>query len=536
MGKSDMEIPIKLNLPDQEAIDPLGQSLLDCVVATSGTRPRPGSKFIIDTGENSPITGIYDWEEQELIIIVVGERVFKSPYEKDYYLLLEDDVSKLTLENGSGNLLLEVQRELIDVTSDIVYNDNRAIFADFGDYLYIAHGGKIVELHPEQSKVEHDSKFYVAIKNSVGIEPGVDPDFDDYWVEQGTEGDPWNEFVRYGSGLTDYIEDPDCPTHVKWIGVADRYLLALADGTQRMYFSVINEPWNWDQDYVAAEFMPDDAVNLLVFNGDVWVGGRKTIQSFNNDGTTPWVTSQYGAIKSGVLAPYSFVGVGNITAYYIDDQRRLVYMNDRKAVNINESLNTFLNDLGHVADAIGDYIVIDGIQFYILQFPKEQRTIAVNIDNGSWSEWTYKDGDNILRWIGNCITYVPTRGEILMGDNQFGYINEITSVHGKDLDVPVESIIRTPRIQTSERLFVTELQVGLAKVTKTNDLNITSTLRVRWRDDGKEWSNYLEKTVDATKTDHLLHFRRIGSFDNNRQYEFDCSDLYPYSIKRVDQI
>jgi len=530
-----MEIPIKLNLPDQEAVDPLGQSLLDCVVTNSGTRPRPGSRFVMDTGVGQPITGIYNWEEQELIIIVAGEKVFKSPYERDYYLLLEDGFSNLTLENGAGHLLLETQRDLIDVTKDIVFNDNRAIFADFGDYLYISFGGRIVELHPSASRVEHDGKYYVSIKNGINIEPGVDPDTDSYWVEQGLIGEPWNQYVRYGSGLTNYIEDPDCPTEVKWIGVADRYLLALAEGTQRMYFSVVNEPWNWDQDYVSAEFMPDDAVNLLVFNGDVWVGGRKTIQSFNNDGVTPWVNSQYGALKSGVLAPYTFTAVGNITAYYIDDQRRLVYIQDRKAVNVNESINTFLKDLGHIADAIADYIVIDGIQFYIIHFPKEERTIAVNIDNGTWSEWTYKDGNNDVRWIGNCLTYVPIRGEVLMGDNQFGYVNEVTSEHGEDLAIPIYSTVRPPRVQTSGRIFVKDLEVGLSKVIKTTDLNMTATLRVRWRDDGKEWSDYLVKTVDSSKTDHLLHFRRVGSYWNNRQYEFDCTDLYPYAIKRVDQ-
>jgi len=531
-----MEIPIKLNLPDQEPIDPLGQAMMDTVIATSGVRPRPGSEFVIDTREGQPITGIYDWEEKGLVIVVVNGKVFKIGYLGYEYLLLEDGVNKLMLEDGSGRLLLESEKTIVDITTDEVFNEYRAIFADFGDYLYIASGGRIVEIHPTQSVIEHDSNTYEAIRNNIGIEPGVDPETDTYWaVTTKAASGTWNELTRYGSGRSNYIEDPDCPTEVKWIGVADKYLLALASETQKMYFSVVNEPWSWDQDYVSAEFMPDDAVNLAVFNGDVWIGGRKTIQNFVNDGVTPWVNSQYGAIKNGILAPYSLTNIGNQTAYYIDEQRRLVYMKDRTAINVNESLNTFLNDLAVVDDAIADYIVFDGIQFYILQFPTEGRTIAVNIDNGSWSEWTYKLGGNELRWNANCITYVPSRDTILMGDTTFGFVNSVNSSCNKDLDTPIVTTIRTPRIQTTGRVFVKDLEVGLTKVVKTIDAGLTSTIRVRWRDDGKDWSDYLEKVVDSSQTDHLLHFRRVGSYWNNRQYEFDCSDLYPYAIKRVDQ-
>ena len=529
-----MEIPIGINIPEQTFVDPLGQALIDVVTSSSGVKPRPGTKGLEDTETGEPITGIFNWEEQDQVVLVSNGKLFKFIDDNDFYLLLEGG-DYLTLEDGTGVLGLESEVALTDITGDTINNDQRAIFASYGDILYIAFGGRIVELHPETSVVTHSGTTYTCIKNNIDVEPGVTSGWETYWSATGTSVTPWVINTRYGSGTGEYIEDADCPTTVSFIGITNKTLLALEDGTQRMWFSAAGAPWQWDSEWVSAEFMPDDATCMRIFNGDVWVGGRQTIQSFDYDGITPFVSSSYGGIKSGVLAPFSFIDDNNGAIFYIDGNRRLVYLNERTATVVSESVDTFLNTISKVSDAIADYIVIDGVSFYILQFPTENKTLSLNLDNKTWSVWHTNTDTSKDKWMVNCITYVPSR-DLVMSGSTTGEIMSVSSSYKQDMSDDIESTIRTQRIQTPERIFVKDLVVGLTKVATTTDASVTSTVSVRWRDDGKDWSGYLTKTVDGTETDQVLHFRRVGSYRNTRQYEFDCSSLYPYAIRKVDQL
>ena len=523
-----------MNLPEQTFIDPLGQALVDVVVTNSGVKVRPGFSLLIDTGTGEKVTGIFDWKEQSCVIIVSGGKVFKMSQFADSFFLLEDG-NKLLLEDGTGYLTLERTVHIEDVTGDTLSDLNRVIFASYRDYLYMAFGGRIVELHPSASTITHNSTNYTCIKNNIDIEPGVTSGWETYWEVSGSGGDDWNQYIRYGSGLAEFLEDADAPTQVKWIGVADKYLLALKDDTQEMWFSEVGKPWAWDNDWVSVEFLPDDAIALRVQNGDVWIAGRDSIQSFNNDGVTPWVTSSYGAIRSGIMAPYSFVDDGNGQFYYIDNDRRFVKLEGRTAHTVDTSINTFLNTVKHLTDAIADYVIIGGDRFYIVQFPRDHRTLAINLDTKSWSEWHHTSGSDKLQWMANCIEFVQDGDFILTGSTTDGTINILSQKYEQDKDVDIKATIRTPRLQTEEPIFVKDLCVGLSKVATTTDYTIESSISVRWRDDGKDWSDYLTKTVEGTETDHVIHFRRIGSYRNNRQYEFDCTNLYPYAIRKVDQ-
>ena len=530
----NVEIPIKINLPDQDSVNPYGQALIDVVAASSGVRLKPGSEELADTSTGLKLDGIYNWEEQGLVICCSSGGVFKvSGSIAGFYDLLMEDGNGITLEDGSGTLLLESEATLTDVSNDYLVTGTRVIFANYGDYLYMANGNKIKELHPTASTVTAGGTVYTCILNNINVEPGVTSGWATYWSATGTAGDAWDSGTRYGSGNADDLEDADAPDTVTWIGLADKYLLALEKNSGRMWYSVVEEPWSWDSDWVSAEHLPDDTNCLRVYNGEVWVGGRRSIESFVDDGSTPWIKSSYGAINAGVLAPYTFLNVKG-SFLFIDEKKRLVSLSGREAVSLNESLNTFLSDISVINDAIADLVAIDGIEYYILYFPTENRTIAINVDNWSWSEWKYYVSGYDYSWNITCITGVPGWDLVLAGDKD-GKIDSVKSSLSTDNTVEIAGIIRSPRLQTSRTVRVAELMVGLTKVSKTTEEG-DSSLSIKWRDDGGDWSNSLSLTVDSEETDHVLHFRRLGAYRHNRQYEIDCSDLWPYAIQRVDQI
>ena len=533
-----MEIPIKLNLGDQEQVDPLGQKLINVIVSDNGVFLRPGSEDVIDTTAGVGVTGIYDWSEQGYVVAVTEDgSVYKltdSVIASFSYLLLETG-DKLVLEDGSGNILLETEAAITDVTGDTLQADtNRPTFANFGDYLYIANGSQIAELHPSQDVVSHSGTTYTALKNSINIEPGVHADTATYWSATGTGGDAWSADVRYGSGNADFLEDA-APTTVKFITVQDKYLFALEEGTERVHFSVVDEPWSFDSDWFSVEEQPDDVNAIISHNGEVWCAGVRTIQGFLDDGTTPWIPNGYGNISIGVLAPYTFIPVKG-TLFFIDNNRRLVYLNGREPVSVNKTLDTYLKTISRLSTALADFIVLGGVEFYILQFPDDGKTVAVNLDNNSWAEWTYEPTGYVKKWQANCMAYVPSWDLVMVGDAQDGWIKKVDGAYSDDDGTAISGIIRTPRMQTVGTVTVGDIAVGLTKVSETTSTG-TASFKVRWRDDGGGWKPWQTKTIsDDSKTDFVKHVRRCGSYRHNRQYEFDISDLWPYAIQKVEQL
>lgn len=543
-----MEISIGINQPDQEAVDPKGQHLENVVVTELGVRLRPGCVTSNDLGTSAKVDGIFDWVEENCVIAVSNGNVFKftatGQGAEAFYLLLESGDS-LLLED-SGALQLEPGGGSVDVTgaNDMVVG-TRVIFANFGNgILYMANGAQIQELHASQSFVTHGGKNWscklnnYSVAGAAGNEPGVATATATYWNDLGAGSgyDAWAAGVRYGSGLAQRIEDADAPTTVKWIGVLDTYLLAIEAGTERVWFSIVTEPWSWDSDLFSAESVPDTATCLRVQDGDIYIGGQRSIQMWTNDGATPFVESGYGAISHGVVAPYSFTWCPTPgTFIWLDDQRRLVRLEGRTAVVVNHSLDTFLNRVSSVTDAIADFIVIDGVPFYILQFPTNEITVALNLDNNTWSEW-YSTQTNQYRWLASCMTNVQAWDLTIIGDTRDGKLKILSSDLDTEDGTAITAKIRSPRNMTGSVVRVGDVALALTKVGRTTSTTAAS-LTVRWRDDGQDWLTARTVTVDDdSKTDFVKHVRRCGHYRNNRQYEFNVSSMWPYALQRVEQI
>jgi hypothetical protein len=538
-----MDIPIGLNLPDQNHVDPLGQALQNTIVSPLGVKIRPGASDLIDLGTAAGVDGIFDWQEQDLVIAVSNGGVYRltnAAYGVGDFLLLESG-SRLLLEDG-GRLEIESFPSNADVSGAVAFNvGTRATFANFGDYIFIANGGKIQELHPATSYVTHGGNDYQCILNHTavagagGTEPGVATASATYWTDLGAGStyDAWVEGTRYGSGVCEVLTDADAPTTVAFIATADTYLLALETGSERLWWSYPGIPWQWDGDFTSAEYLPDEVTCMLAVNSDIYVGGRKSIQVFQNDGITPWVPTVYGSLSYGVLAPYSFKFCKDINAFiWVDDNRRIVKLEGRTITPLNESLNTYLHDVGVLNDAIADFVIIEGTPYYLVYFPSSDQSIVVNLTNNTYSEWSTIES----RWLGNCITNVPNWDMVVIGDKSDGYVKKISTIYSDDAGDSFTPLIRTMRIPSGDVLRTPRLLIHFTKIVDASAAG-TASLSVRWRDDGKDWVT--ARTMDLSDiqdTDFVRSLYRLGHFRNYRQYEFDCSNLWPFSIAKVEQI
>jgi hypothetical protein len=86
--------------------------------AAGATLRRPGFAEFCDTATDAPVDGMYNWEEQDLVIIVADKNVYK----KD--------------ETGA----------ISELGTDLFVAGQRPTFANFGDTLYAANGGDIIKI------------------------------------------------------------------------------------------------------------------------------------------------------------------------------------------------------------------------------------------------------------------------------------------------------------------------------------------------------------------------------------------------------
>lgn len=488
---------IPLFLGSNRAVDELELSsfkpeLRDCFVdEAKNIRKKPGLEFLTDLS-GAQIDGLFWWEKQQFAIAITDQSIFK-----------------ITDSTGSST----------DLTgTDTPEAATKAYFADFGTDLYVANGGKIIEI----------------------------PD----------------------TGTPTYLTDVDAPTTVSHVATLDTYLLALETGTGKIHYSGVGAPTSWEGEWITAESMPDDAKALHVANNRIYIWGTDSLEIWYDDGATPFVKEFGGHIKTGLLAPHA-VAYGIDTFYWIDDNRNLVRLvgNQVENVPVNnpQSLSLYLQGFTTVSDALADYMPIGGRHFIVLTFPTEETTILYDIIANIWVEWNkWNDHTNTYgRWIANAFTFCDAWNTRLIGDNDKGFIYKMRMDYAREgvfdyledssgsyiidssgdyfeTSASVESssirlLVRTGMINhgsVNNRKFSSRYTITAKRPTSYSVDDVT--LKLRYRDNGSSaWSEYREGTTTSV-TDTLFRFtwNRNGKY-YERQIEIVNDDNEPILISGI---
>jgi len=392
----------------------------------------------------------------------------------------------IAVSDGSVFKITSKQGAVTDVTDDPLEKNVRPTFAECMGNLYMANGGKIVKLTP--------------------------------------------------AGVTAYLTDADAPTAVTHVATLDQHLLANEVGTGRLHYSRIAEPDNWDGEFITAESNPDRVFSVLTFLGEIYLAGPQSHEVWVNDGVTPFVPARNAFTGSGWAAPYSVAWVDG-TLFGLDEDRQVVRLNGRTPIIISKGLNRYIQEFGTVSDARADKFVFAGRPFYLLSFPTEGKTLALDFSVGDpqgWAEWSYYDlttGQH-RPWLGSCVERADEWGYTLVGDRRTGKIWIMDSDAYLDGDEPIRSVRISGNIDhgTMGRKRCAALRVRLKTRVEGG------TLTVRWRDNGTEtWSNPRRVSLGSV-TDQVCirQINRLGSYFT-RQWEFSISNS-PALIVGIEEL
>ena len=119
------------------------------------------------------------------------------------------------------------------------------------------------------------------------------------------------------SGTPAYIADPDAPTTASQIAFVDGYILAI-DSSNKFYWSDVNAGTSWNAlSFATAAGSPDLLNAIKVYNREIYLFGQRSIEIWENDGTTPFARVPGGFIQSGCSAPSAVIEDEN-SLYWLD--------------------------------------------------------------------------------------------------------------------------------------------------------------------------------------------------------------------------
>ena len=429
----------------------------------------------------------------------------------------------------------------------------------FGDFLYVASGGKLYRVASDFLPIE------------LGIISGSGPvSMSDNGEQLFVACNP-DAFIYNAVNQTlEKIIDPDFPGAVT-VGYLDGYFVFNQPNSQRFWVTSLNDGTQIDPlDFASAEANPDDIVSLMVSHREVWLFGNNSIEVWYNAGLAdfPLARIQGAVLEFGCQAPYSVAKMDNSLFWLGADARGsgIVYRsNGYSAQRIStHAVEWQIQQYAVTNDALAYTYQQDGHSFYVLIFPTANATWVFDVSTGLWHERAYWDGVQFRRHRSNCQANFANR--VVVGDweNNALYAfdptvytdnggtqrwlrswralptgqNNLTRTAQHSLQLDCESGVGSG---TEESFFLLTgnndfLQTDAGDFLVTNAISAASGVDphivLRWSDDGGHtWSNeHWAALGKSGEYGRRVYWRRLGMTTKLRDRVYEVSGSDPVKI------
>lgn len=320
----------------------------------------------------------------------------------------------------------------------------------------------------------------------------------------------------------------------------DGYFIGHDPDTQQFGISGLYTGSVWAAlDFASAEGRPDNVLRTLTSHREVWLFGAETTEPFYNSGAAAFPIERISGafIEHGILAPASALVLDNTPIWLSFDPRtgeKLVVRSSGYTPQIvNDAFMSYQLDQMTTLDDARAYGYIEfGQTFYVLVFPTEGKTFALNLKTNLWHKMASfpESGRHRGNW------FVSFSGKNLVGDYENGAIYEMSM---NILDEAGEEIVRRWTMgeasgEDGNKLFhhdlIVKLETGLTADTETESM-----MMMDYTDNGgKTWSN--ERLLSAGLIGHYegeLRAKRLGCA-RRRHYRLKTSASRKWGILGVN--
>lgn len=344
--------------------------------------------------------------------------------------------------------------------------------------------------------------------------------------------------IEFDGTTAQFIVDADAPLKVTHIAVLDTYLIAndLSD-PEKMKYSEVGNPSEWFGESISAEGDPDRLNAIHVAFREIGLFGTSVLESWYNDGVSPFSRIDGAMVEVGTLSPYSIVKADN-GYFLLDKSKQIVRIIGRQRIVESQPINNLLGAVADVSEAQGERITQNGVALYTIRVG--DRTFVFDYSVKEWvSEWGRynKRTGQYDRFQGQHFINIEQWGVTLCGDFEGSTLYKLDF----DSTLDVGDILRpswltghvTHGTGNEKRSNALRIRLKRGEGTPGGDEPV---LLVRWRDDGsKVWSNTRKIGLGFTGDDNMFkEICQLGSY-RSRQYEFSCTEDVPIALAKVDE-
>lgn len=287
----------------------------------------------------------------------------------------------------------------------------------------------------------------------------------------------------------------------------------------------------YNSDFASFISSPSNIVRVESFNGLLWIFTGKAYELWQNVGAAlfPFQAIPGDANTTrGLAAKFSVVQDNNSMYILADDGVIYTFVGITPQRISTHAIESQIQKLSRVDDAIGYSYTQRGHKFYAITFPTGGLTLVYDIAQGLWHE---RQSFGQTRWNPNSIVYFA--GKTLVGDFQNGKIYSLEPYVYTDAGTPIQRLVQgattweeSMRI-THDRIHLDiDTGVGLP-YGQGSDPQVV----MQYSDDGGEkWSNERSRSfgkIGKYKTRCL--WRRNGQ-SRERIYQWKITDPVPVRI------
>lgn len=370
----------------------------------------------------------------------------------------------------------------------------------------------------------------------VGLNPSCKPS----WTTDGTYiymccgGAIYRGTATAGSFAV--LADADAPVHCTHIAFLDGYIIANDTTTGRFHFSSPANGSTWAAlDYANPESNPDYLIAMKEMNQELYFFGRESLETWRNDGISPFSKVDGACLDLGCLASQSVI-LDSDGLYFISINKKLSIFNGRSVQELDTPYDKFLRNLDSVSEADGYSLGINGKKFLLWSFPSANKTIVLNSTDKNFSEWGKWESSkaDYDRFLGNDAVWCHGWDKLLILGRD-GSVYFMDPSYLSDNGDVIRMAKRTGHIDhgTSQEKVCEQVRI---RAKRGGSFSGTPKVMIRFRNNGKsQWSNERQRSLGATgDTNMYIVLNRQGVY-RSRQWEIAVTDAVSVSFGKSEE-
>lgn len=339
-------------------------------------------------------------------------------------------------------------------------------------------------------------------------------------------------------GTNDVENMPGSPPSTNEIVFMDGYWLAIDDTDIRWAgpTAVTRETWS-AADFFQPEGQPDDPVSIKILQKELFIFGDESLEVWQNFGDASVPFRRVFFVDIGTSARQSIVQANN-TLWFLDEDRRFVFLNGRTPQIVSiPALDREIQRLTTVSDCFGNVIQIDGNNLITWTFPTEGKCYVFDYARSQYiGEWYGFEDSAKTRFRMNSHVYWRSENKHYVGDYDDGTIWELSAGAYSDGSLPRRCRRRSGEIDhgTGNRKRNNSYRFHVKRGVATTSVTDPK-MEVRFRDDGKPWSNPYHVSLGQIGDElSVIKIHNTGIY-RKRQIEVVCTDAVDFKLMKVEE-